>query len=81
VGVVALGFGRLLVLNGERGLRSPPGKVMMGDEKSQLLEIFPFIPKGNQITPSPLAVQGRAGQITEKPGLGNDQNTYLEPPL
>lgn len=34
VGVLALGIGRLLVLDGEGGLHSPLGRVMMGHDKS-----------------------------------------------
>lgn len=58
-GAVALVFGRSLVLDGEQGLHSPPGKVMMGDEKSQLLEVSPLTPKGNQMTPPRLEGQVR----------------------
>ena len=76
-----MAFGRLLILDGERDLCSPPGEVMIGDEKSQVLEISPFTPKGNQMTPPWSAFQGRAGQITEKRRLSNGQNIYLKPPL
>lgn len=50
-GVVALGFSRLLILDGERRLCSPPGKVMMDDEKSQLVKISSSSPKAEKPCP------------------------------
>lgn len=58
----------------------PLGKVMVGDKKSELLDISPFTSKGNRVTPPWLASQGKAGQITGKCGLGNSLNIYVKPP-
>lgn len=59
----------------------PTWESNMGDEKSQLLDISPFTPNGNRISPPRSAFQGRTGQVTEKCGLSNGQNIYLKPPL